>query len=187
MTTQQISEDEFQKQIRAELTRLSLETVSYGNRSRRKADPVIHPPCKVPHPLRDQLAETLEDMVKQGVLEKVDGPSDWVNSMVVVQKKDGSLRIYIDPKDLNKALKREHYQLPTIEEIAARMPAAGYFSTLDARSGYWQVPLDEESSKLTTFNAPFRRFRFARMSLGIRSAQEVFHKRVYEIFEIFEL
>ena len=52
------------------------------------ADPVVHPPRKVPHPLRNQLADTLEDMVKQGVLEKIDGPSDWVNSMVVVQKKD---------------------------------------------------------------------------------------------------
>ena len=70
------------------------------------ADPVVHPPRQVPQPLRNQLADTLEDMVKQGVLEKVDGPSDWVNSMVVVQKKDGGLRICIDPKDLNKALKR---------------------------------------------------------------------------------
>ena len=122
-------------------------------------------------------------MVKQGVLQKADGPFDWVNSMVVVQKKDGSLRICIDPKDLNRALKREHYQLPTIEEITARMPGARYFSTLDARSGYWQIPLDEESSKLTTFNTPFGRFRFTRMPFGIRSAQEVFHKRVHEMFE----
>ncbi|CAB4009767.1 Hypothetical predicted protein, partial [Paramuricea clavata] len=63
------------------------------------------------------------------------------------------------------------------------MPGARYFSTLDARSGYWQIPLDKESSKLTTFNTPFGRFRFTRMPFGIRSAQEVFHKRVHEIFE----
>ena len=122
-------------------------------------------------------------MVKQGVLEKVDGPSDWVNSMVVVQKKDGGLRICIDPKDLNNALKREYYQLPTIEETTARMPGARFFSTMDTRSGYWQIPIDEESSKLTTFNTLFGRFRFTRMPFGIRSAQEVFHKRVHEIFE----
>ena len=103
--------------------------------------------------------------------------------MVVVQKKDGGLRICIDPKDLNKALKREHYQLRTIEEITARMPGARFFSTMDARSGYWQIPLDEESSKLTTFNTPLGRFPFTRMPFGIRSAQEVFHKRVHEIFE----
>ena len=74
--------------------------------------PVIHPPPKVPNPLRDQLAKTLEDMLQVGVLERVDGLSDWVNLMVIVQKNDGSLRICIDPKDLNHALKKEHYQLP---------------------------------------------------------------------------
>ena len=63
------------------------------------------------------------------------------------------------------------------------MPGARYFSTIDARSGYWQILLDEESSKLTTFNTPFGRFRFTRIPFGIRSAQEVFHKRVREIFK----
>ena len=187
MTAQQTTEDEFQKQIQAEysdvFTGLGCLSRPYHMEIDPNADPVIHPPRKVPHPVRNQLAKTLDDMVKQGVLEKVDGPSDWVNSIVVVQKKDGSLRICIDPKDLNKALKREHYQLPTIEEIAARMPGARYFSTLDARSGYWQIPIDEESAKLTTFNTPFGRFHFTRMPFGIRSAQEVFHKYVHQIFE----
>ena len=179
-TTPQVLEDRYSKQIQTEyfdvfsglgcLSRPYHMEVDHMEVD-PMADPVVHPPRKVPHPLRNQLADTLEDMVKQGVLEKVDGPSEWDNSMVVVQKKDGSLRICIDPKDLNKVLKREHYQLPTIEEITARMPGARYFSTMDARSGYWQI--DEESSKLTTFNTPF----------GIRSAQEVFHKRVHEIFE----
>ena len=63
------------------------------------------------------------------------------------------------------------------------MPGARYFSTIDARSGYWKIPLDKESSKLTTFNTPFGRFRFTRIPFGIRSAQEVFHKRVHEIFK----
>ena len=186
-TTPQVLEDRYSKQIQTEyfdvFSGLGCLSRPYHMEVDLMADSVVHPPRKVPHPLRNQLADTLEDMVKQGVLEKVDGPSEWVNSMVVVQKEDGSLRICIDPKDLNKALKREHYQLPTIEEITARMPGARYFSTMDARSGYWQIPLDEESSKLTTFNTPFGRFRFTRMPFGIRSAQEVFHKRVHEIFE----
>jgi hypothetical protein len=138
MTTQQVSEDECSKQIRTEyvdvFSGLGRLARPYHMEVDPMADPVIHPPHKVPHPLRDKLAETLEDMVKQGVLQKVDGPSEWVNSMVVVQKKDGSLRTCIDLKDLNRALKREHYQFPTIEEITARMPGARYFSTLDARS-----------------------------------------------------
>ena len=152
MTTQKGSEDEYSKKIRKEyfdvFSGLGCLSRPYHMEVDPMADPVIHTPRKVPHPLRDQLAETLKDMVKHRVLRKVDGPSEWVNSMVVVQKKDGRLRICIDPKDLNQALKREDYQLPTIEQITARMPGARYFSTMNARSGYWQIPLDEESSNL---------------------------------------
>ena len=121
-------------------------------------------------------------MIEQGVILPVDEPTDWVNSMVVVEKKNSDqLRICIDPRDLNKAIKREHYKLPTIEEIMTRVNGAQYFSTLDAKSGYWQIPLDEESSILTTFATPFGRYRFTRMPFGIRSAQEVFHKRLHEL------
>ena len=98
-------------------------------------EPVVHPPRKIPHLLRSQLERTLNDVVKQRALRRVDGPTDWVNSMVVAKKKDGNLRTCIDLKDLNKALKREHYQLPTIEEITARMAGARYFSTLDCQVG----------------------------------------------------
>ena len=86
---------------------------------------------------------------------KVDEPTEWVSSLVVVEKPDGSIRLCLDPRDLNKVVKREHYQLPTFEEIATRLSGAHYFSKLDANKGYWQIPLDEASSKLTVFSTPF--------------------------------
>ena len=123
-------------------------------------------------------------MVNEKVITKVDEPTKWINSMVATSKKNSNrLRICIDPRDLNKVIIREHYQLPSIEEIIGRLSGAQYFSKLDANCGYWQIPLDEESSKLTTFNTPFGRFRFLRLPFVIRCAQEVFHKRVHEIFE----
>ena len=123
-------------------------------------------------------------MCNQGIIVAVDQPTDWVNAMVVVEKKNtDKLRICIDPRPLNKAIKREHYHLPTIEEITTRLSGAKYFSTLDARSGFWQIPLDEESSYLTTFGTPFGRYRYTRMPFGIHSAQEVFHKRIDELFQ----
>ena len=64
--------------------------------------------------------------------------------------------------------------MTTIEEVVASMPQAKVFSVLDATSGYWQVKLDEESSKLCTFNTPFGRYRFTRLPFGIKSAPEVF-------------
>ena len=92
----------------------------------------------------------------------------------------------LDPRDLNKAIKREHYPMRTIEEIATRMPKAKVFSVLDANSGYWQVQLDQESAKLCTFNTPFGRYRFKRLPFGISSAQDVFQATMSEIFEDIE-
>ena len=96
------------------------------------------------------------------------------------------MRICIDPRNLNAAIQREHYQLPTIEEITSRLAGAKYFSKVDANSGHWQIPLDEESSYLTTFRTPFGRFRFLQLPFGLNCAQEVYHKRVHEMFDDME-
>ena len=73
---------------------------------------------------------------------KVDEPTDWVTYITIVEKKNGSLRICLDPRDLNKALKREHYSCPTVDDTAAKLHSARVFTVLDATSGYWQVKLD---------------------------------------------
>ena len=89
--------------------------------------PVINPPRQIPHSLKAKLQQALEQNVQTGVLKKVDQPTDWVSNLVVVEKKDGSLRLCLDPKDLNKAIKREHYKIPTMEEIAAEFAGKNSF------------------------------------------------------------
>lgn len=69
----------------------------------------------------------------------------WVNSMAMVTKPYGKIRICIDPRDLNCAILREHFPLKTAEEVAATMPEARIFSKLDATSGFWPSKLDYES------------------------------------------
>ena len=122
-------------------------------------------------------------MDRLGVIERVQEPTDWVNSMVIVTKPNGKLRICIDPRDLNKAIKREHYPMKTIEEVIMRMPNAKIFSVLDASSGYWQVKLDRDSAKLCTFNTPFGRYMFNRLPFGLCSAQDVFQSIMSEMFD----
>ena len=145
--------------------------------------PVIHPPRKVPVTIRSKVKKELERMERLDVIERVYEPTDWVNSMVTVIKKNGQLRICIDPCDLNRAIKREYYPM---REIVARMPNAKYFSVLDAGSGFWQVKLDRESCKLCTFNTPFGRYMFKRLPFGICSAQDIFQTIMSEIFEDIE-
>ncbi len=72
----------------------------------------------------------------------------------------------MDLKKLNEAVKRERYVLPTADEIIAKLSGATVFSSLDAASGFWQIPLHPESSKLTTFITPFRRYSFKRLPFG---------------------
>ena len=131
--------------------------------------PVVHGPRKVPVALHDRVQEELQRMENDGVIKKQEEPTDWVNSMVIVETPK-KLRIFIDPGDLNKAIKREHFSMKTIEEVVQNMPGA----KLDATSGYWQLKLDEESSKLCKFNTPFGRYRFLRVPFGIVSASEIF-------------
>ena len=120
--------------------------------------PVVHPPRRVPIARHAKLKAELDRMESLGVIDRVTEPTDWVNSLVVVQKPNGQIRVCLDPKDLNKAIKRHHYQLPTAEDILSRMSGAKFFSKLDASSGYWQICVDKESSKLLTFNSPFGRY-----------------------------
>ena len=137
----------------------------------------------MPVALRDRLKETLDSLVTQSVIMLVTQPTPCINSIVVVPKKDGSLRICLDPKDLNHAIQREHYQLPTIEDIATWLHGANVFTILYVRCGFWHVPLDEPSSQLTTFHTPFGRYWWLRMPFGISSAPEVFQRRIHELIE----
>ena len=142
--------------------------------------PVVHPPRRVPVTLNELLKKELEHMVEEEILIPVNKPTDWVSSMVTVVKPN-KLRICIDSKDLNRDIKRSHYPMPTIEEVATKLRRAKLFSVLDAKSGFWQVSLDDESCKLTTFNTPFR---WLRVPFGICSAPEEVQKRMNNTFEI---
>ena len=106
---------------------------------------VKHTPRRVAIPLKAELKAHIEELEKMQVLKKVTEPTDWISSEVVVRK-GSKLRLCIDPKDLNKALKRSHYPMPTIEEILPELSKAKVFSVADARNGFWQVKLDEPSA-----------------------------------------
>ena len=116
-------------------------------------------------------------MITQGVITRINTPTEWVSSLTYVRKKSGKIRLCLDPKDLNKAICRPHHVSKTLDEIHL-LCGASVFSKLDARSGYWSVPLDHDSSILTTFNTHLGRFRFKRLPFGLNLAQDVFQKHM---------
>lgn len=84
--------------------------------------------------------------------------------------------------NFNENLFREHFKLLTFEELSSKVNNAKVFAKLDATKGFWQIELTEGSSKFTTFQTPFRRYRFLRMPYGVKTASEVFHRLYTEIF-----
>jgi len=138
--------------------------------------PVRHPPRRAPIQLREQIKAELDRMVNLEVIRPVTEPTDWVSSITHAQKADGSLRICLDPKDLNQSLKRGHHHTPTVEELTHKFANAAVFSKLDAKHGYWSVPLDEPSQLLTTFNSSFGRYCFRRLPFGLNVSQDIFQR-----------
>ena len=144
--------------------------------------PVAHGPRRQPAALLPKIVSKLKEMEKEEHQAKVTQPTDWVHSMAVSSWGD-KIRICLDPGDLNKAVKREHYPIPTAEEISVKIPDAKVFTVLDAKSGYLQMKLDYESSLLTTMNTPIGRYRWLKLPFGIKSAPEMYQRTMNEMFE----
>jgi hypothetical protein len=87
---------------------------------------------KQPDSLRDKVKREIEQMEKLNIIRRVDEPTEWINSMVVVPKPNGEVRICLDPRDLNFAVKREHCQMPTLDETTSQLASAKYFTVLQS-------------------------------------------------------
>ena len=144
------------------------------------AVPVQHAPRHVPEKRKDAYYAELQRLVDSGVIVKEDRHTEWINSIVSVEKSDGSLRLCLDPKDLNSAIERNPYYSRKMDEIQAEIGKAHgkLFTLLDVKSAYWQIKLDEESSLLTTFNTPWGKFRWLRLPFGLKIASDVFQQRL---------
>ena len=151
-------------------------------RVRPEVQPIVQRPRRVPFAISKKLKEELSRLEKLNIIEKVMKPTEWVNSMVVAEKSDGSIRLCLDPRELNEAIVRPHYPVPTFEDITARLHGHKIFTKLDARSGYWMLELTEQAADLTTFNTPEGRYRYKRLPFGLSCSQDEFQRRMEETF-----
>ena len=146
-------------------------------------EPVVRPPRTLSESLRATVKIELDRLDETGVIIKVDEPTDWVNHMSVVKKRYGSVRICIDPRPLNIALKREHFKLPVLDDILPRLGNSTIFAVCDLQQGYLHCELDDESSLLTTFATPFGRYRWERLPFGLNVSSDIFQKRLQQALE----
>ncbi len=146
-------------------------------------EPVQIPVRRVPLALKDRVKAELDRLTETNIITPVDEPTKWISSMVAVTKKSGDIRLCIDPKPLNAALKRNHYPPATIDDVLPELAEAKVFSVLDTRNAFWHVELEHKSSFLTTFGTPWGRYRWLRMPFGISVATEEFQRRLHVALE----
>ena len=107
-----------------------------------KIEPVVQAPCKIPHSMLEPLKDEIDRMLKLGVICKlhVNEATDWVHNLVLVRKPNGKLRVCLDPRAINKALKFNIHNAKTFPEITSKIKNIIYVSKIDANSGFWTLP-----------------------------------------------
>lgn len=135
---------------------------------------------RLPPSQYEQVKGHIQDLLNSGIIQPSCSP--YASPIVVVQKKDGSIRLCVDYRLLNAKTRKDAYPLPRIEESLDALGGAKLFSTLDLASGYNQVPIAEKDKAKTAFCTPFGLFEFNRMPFGLCNAPSTFQRLMERIF-----
>ena len=147
----------------------------YHIRLREDAVPVIQPSGTVPYAKQAKLKETLDRLQSIDIIAEVHKPTDWVHNLVVTEKKDGRMRICLDPRPLNKVIIRGHHRISTPSDVQARLAGKHYSRWLICERLFGTL-----DSPIPPLGGAIK--RFLRMPFGISSASEVLQQRNDETF-----
>jgi hypothetical protein len=115
-------------------------------------------------------------MKRKGAIEESEGP--WSPPVVLVRKKTGDFRLCVDYRKLNDVTKRECFPLPRIDDTLDTLAAAKWFTTLDLKSGYWQVALHPDDKEKTAFSTGQGMWQFTVMPFGLCNAPATFERLI---------
>ena len=139
---------------------------------------------QIPLHWREKAEKIVKKLIDGKVIAPQDEPTEWCAPGFFVAKKNGDIRLVIDYTKLNKHVWRPIHTFSSTQEILSGIdPDSKVFAKLDATQGYHQVPLNEESSKLTTFLLPSGRFRFLRAPMGLSCSSDEFCRHSDKVIE----
>jgi len=133
-----------------------------------KQQPLTTKSRPLPYNLKQKVQDELNRQLKAGIIRK--SRSEWSSALRIVDKKDGSIRITVDYKPLNKIIKGDRYPLPSIKNLFNKLVESDTFTRMDVKSAYHQIPVDEESIKYTVFICEFGLYEYLSMPIGIKTA-----------------
>ena len=140
------------------------------------ATPIQQYPRRLPYAYREEVNRQIHEMLEQGVIQESISP--WASPIVLVKKKDGKFRFCVDYRKLNKVTKKDAHPLPRIDDLLDSLQGSNIFSTLDLRSGYWQVSMSPEDCEKTAFSTPDGLWEFLRMPFGVSNGCATFHRGI---------
>jgi Reverse transcriptase (RNA-dependent DNA polymerase)/RNase H-like domain found in reverse transcriptase len=138
------------------------------------ARPVNRSPYRTSHSEKQVIRLQVEEMLANGIIRS--SRSGWSSGVVLVKKKNGEYRFCVDYRGLNKMLSDDSYPLPVIDDLLSYLEGSKYFSSLDLFSGYWQLPMAEESIHLTAFCTNEGLYEFLRLPFGVKTAPKLFQR-----------
>ena len=127
--------------------------------------PIVQPPRKIPQAIVEPLKSEIERRAHLGVIRKLNikEATDWCHNLVLVCKPNGKLRVCLDPRTINKVLRFNVHNARTFQDVTSSIRRVAKVSKIDANSGFWTLPMDEDSQILMTFNTPWGRYCFTKM------------------------
>ena len=143
--------------------------------------PIKQNPYRLPFLQRKLVEEHVDKMLKDGIIEPSQSP--WASPIVIVDKKDGTKRFCVDYRALNKVTVKNSHPLPRIDDILASLDGAKYFTCLDLRSGYWQIPVDPGSRDKLAFTCFLGQFSPISMPFGISNGPAFFSELMNKVLQ----
>lgn len=138
------------------------------------ASPIRQQVRRIPQFRRQEAKKLLNDMLAKNIIQPSNGP--WASPVVLVPKKDGSLRFCVDYRRVNAVTRKDAYPLPRVDDTLDTLAGSRWFSTLDLLSGYWQVEVDPKDREKTAFCTPEGLFEFRVMPFGLCNAPATFQR-----------